>query len=258
MDPTAHRRGAPRAAIRLLAAALLLLLAAACSRQVHEAEPVEQAMARAMRSFEKGRLIDALDRFERMSLDYAGSALMDSIRYMEAECQYGLGEWLLAADLYDELVQRYPTSPLVDDARLRVADCWFELSPRAELDQTYTHRAIVEYQSLLDDYPDSPHRELAEERIDECRRKLARKDLRNAEVYYRLGRWPAALLYVNEILETWYDQPAACEQALYYKTLSQWRMKRFEDARASALEYLETWSEGPRRPQVEELLEALE
>lgn len=257
MNPTPRRHAGTIRPLARLLPLLLLLLAAACSHKVRELEPVDQAMEKAMRAFRKGRTIDALERFERMGLDYAGSALMDSVRYMEAECQYELGEWLLAADLYDELVGRYPTSPLVDDARLRTADCWYELSPKPALDQTYTYKAIQAYQTLLDDWPDSPHRALAEERIDLCRSKLARKDLRNAELYYRMSRWPAALLYLNEILETWYDQPPVIEKALYYKALSQWRMKRTEDARASALEYLESWPEGDFRSQIEDLLQAI-
>lgn len=249
------RRWTRFAMVRLLP--LLLLLAAACSKKVREAVPVEHAMAKAMKAYGKERYIDALEQFERMSLDYAGSALMDSVRYMEAQCQYELGEWLLAADLYDELIGRYPTSPLVDDARLHNADCWYELSPKPALDQTYTYKAIQEYQALLDDYPDSPHRALAEERIDLCRSKLARKDLRNAELYYRMSRWPASLLYLNEVLETWYDQPAVIEKALYYKALCQWRMKRAEDARATALEYIESWPEGDWLPEMRDLLEAI-
>jgi outer membrane protein assembly factor BamD len=255
MRPSAARRAAW---LRLLPLLLLALLAAACARKVRELRPVDEVMAQAMRSFHKGRYVDALGRFEQMSLDYAGSALMDSVRYMEAECQYQLKEWLLAADLYEELVSRYPTSPLVDDARLRIANCWYELSPKPALDQTFTYKAIQEYQALLDDYPGSPHRALAEERIDLSRRKLAQKDLRNAELYYRMSRWPAALLYLNEILETWYDQPAVAEKALYYKALCQWRMKLGADARATAEEYLETWPAGSWADAMRDLLGSLD
>lgn len=236
---------------------LLLLVAASCSQKPRELAPVDQVMARAMRSFEKGRYVDALDRFTRMGLDYAGSSLMDSVRFMEAECQYQLDEFLLAADLYQELVTRYPTSPLVDEARLRTADCWFELSPHFALDQTYTIKAVDEYQSLLDDFPDSPHRGLAEERIHACRHKLALKDLRAAELYLKMEEWPAALLYFNDVLETWYDQPDVMERALYQKAVSQSRMKRVADARATLEEYLATWPDGGHAAQARQDLEAL-
>lgn len=229
---------------RLLPLIGILFVLLSCSQRPRELEPVDQAMARAMRSFGKERYVDALDRFSRMSLEYAGSSLMDSVRFLEAECQYRLNEYLLAADLYQELVTRYPTSPLVETARLRTADCWFELSPHFALDQTYTLRAIDEYQSLLDDFTEGAYRSLAEERIAACRHKLAQKDMRSAELYLKMEKWPAALLYFNDVLETWYDQPDVMERALFLKALSQLRMKRVADARATLEEYLATWPDG--------------
>jgi outer membrane protein assembly factor BamD len=177
---------------------------------------------------------------------------------MEAECQYQLREYLLAADLYQELVTRYPTSPLVDEARLRTADCWFELSPHYALDQSYTLRAVDEYQGLLDDFPDSPHQALAEERIAACRHKLAWKDLKSAELYFRMEYWPASLLYLNDVLENWYDQPDVMELALWYKSQCQTRMKRAADTRASLEEYLRTWPDGAHAGEVRRQLATLE
>jgi outer membrane protein assembly factor BamD len=249
------QRFSPSGQVALLLSVLFLMTA--CSSKVHERPTVDKAMAQAMRSFEKGRHVDALDRFNRMGLDYAGSALMDSIRFMEAECQYNLKDYLLAADLYDEVLERYPSSPLVDDSRVRVADCFFELSPRYSLDQSYTYRAMQEYQGLLDDYPNSEYAVLAEERLDNCRHKLAWKDVKNAELYYRMSSWPAALIYLNEILETWYDQPDVEELAYYYKALSEYRMSRTADARASAKEFLASYPESSKRESIQSLLEQL-
>jgi|GEM_PF-2247905 len=244
-------------ALRTLALLALTFALVSCSQTPKELQPVDQAMARAMRQFHKERYIDALDRFTRMTLDYAGSSLMDSIRFMEAECQYQLDEYLLAADLYEEVVTRYPTSPLVEDALLRRADCWFELSPHYALDQTYTVRALEEYQSLLDEHPGSPHQKMAEERIAECRHKLALKEMKSAELYVRMEQWPAALIYLNEVLEGWYDQPDVMEQALYYKALCQQRMKRVADTRATVEEYLRTWPDGAHLDEVRRLADEL-
>ncbi len=49
--------------IRSLAALVLFLLALSCSKQVRELDPVDDAMARAMKKFERERYVDALDRF---------------------------------------------------------------------------------------------------------------------------------------------------------------------------------------------------
>lgn len=245
-------------AMRTIAPVLGILILASCSQTPKELQPVDQAMARAMRQFHKERYIDALDRFTKMTLDYAGSSLMDSIRYMEAECQYQMDEFMLAADLYEEVATRYPNSPLVENSLLRRADCWYELSPNYALDQTYTLRALDEYQALLEEHPDSPHKSMAEERIAACRHKLAFKEMKSAELYVRMEQWPAALLYLDQVLETWYDQPDVMELSLYYKVLCQQRMKRVADTRATAEEYLRTWPDGSHLSEVKALLGGLE
>jgi outer membrane protein assembly factor BamD len=165
---------------------------------------------------------------------------------MEAECQFQMEEYLLAADQFEVVINRYPSSSLVDQARIRVADSFYELSPRFALDQTFTYQAIAEYQSLLDDYPNSDQREKAEERLDLCRNKLSRKDMQSAELYYKMSLWPSSLLYLDEILENWYDQPDTMEKALYLKVLVQTKMKRNADALATLEEFLATYPDSDK------------
>ncbi len=99
---------------------------------------------------------------------------------------------------------------------------------------------------------------MAEDRIDACRHKLAVKDVKNAELYYRMSAWPAALIYLNETLETWYDQPDVCELAAYYKALCEYRMNRDADARASGMEYMANYPDSKRLQSIQDMLEHLE
>ena len=243
---------------RLLPLLLAVILLTACSQRVREIPPVETAMEKAMKDFRREHYVDAQESFDQMSLDYAGSALMDSISYMSGECHYQMEDYLLAADQFELVVSRYPTSPLVDNARVRVADCYYELSPKYSLDQTYTYQAIQEYQVLLDEYPGSEFRNLAEERVHACRYKLAFKDFKAAELYYRLNQWPAAVIYCNDILEDWYDQPEVCERALFLKGRCYVAMKRTADARATLEEFLETWPDSENAEEAAAELEALD
>jgi outer membrane protein assembly factor BamD len=245
--------------IRLILAILFVMATMfSCKYKAGKQVSVDQAMGQAMKYYNKGRYVDAIDRFTRMSLDFAGSALMDSISYMEAECQFQMKEYLLAADQFEIVISRYPSSPLIDEARIRVADSYYELSPKFSLDQTFTYQAIGEYQSLLDDYPDSDQREKAENRLDLCRNKLSRKDLHTAELYYKMSLWPSTILYVDEILENWYDQPATMEEALYLKAITQDKMKRTADARATMEEFLATYPDSDRANEIEQLLASQE
>ena len=234
------------------------LLVACAGKEPKPIEPVEQAMRKAMKQYHKERYFDAAERFNKMGLDYSGSALMDSITYMQAESQYQLKEFVLAAELFDEVISRYPRSTLVDQARYRIAESYWELSPVYGLDQSYTYRAINEYQALLDDFPDSEWAQIAEERLDACRYKLAWKEFKSAELYYRMTQYEAALHYLDDAVETWYDQPEIMERALFLKGLCQARMHRDVDARATLREYLEKYPDSERNSEARELLDRLQ
>ena len=248
--------------IRILPALVALLaawlLVSCAGKEPRPIEPVETAMGKAMRQYTRERYFDAAERFTKMGIDYAGSALMDSITYMQAESQFQLKEYLLAAELFEEVISRYPRSTLVDQCRYRIAESYYELSPVYGLDQSYTWRAIDEYQALLDDYPDSEWTTEASERINECRRKLAWKEFKSAELYYRMTQYEAALDYIDDAVETWYDQPEIIERALFLKGLCQARMHRDVDARATLKEYLEKYPDSERSPEAKELLDRLQ
>lgn len=200
------------------------LLVSCAGKEPKPMEPVETAMAKAMRQYQRERFFDASESFTRMAVDYAGSALMDSITFMQGESQFQLKEYLLAAELFDEVISRYPRSGLVDQSRFRIAESYYELSPHYGLDQSFTWRAIDEYQALLDDYPDSEWARQAGDRINECRSKLAWKEFKSAELYYRMTQYEAALHYLDGAVDTWYDQPLVVERALFLKGLCQARM----------------------------------
>jgi outer membrane protein assembly factor BamD len=59
--------------------------------------------------------------------------------------------------------------------------------PEPRLDQTPTIGAINAYQNFIDYYPDSPHRENAQQRLFLLQDNLVRKEYLSAKLYYNLG-----------------------------------------------------------------------
>jgi outer membrane protein assembly factor BamD len=58
---------------------------------------------------------------------------------------------------------------------------------------------------FLDDYPESDRREEAAELLTEARRKLAQKTYKNGYLYYRLGHYESALIYLEKVLNDYHD-----------------------------------------------------
>ena len=71
---------------------------------------------------------------------------------------------------------------------------YFKRSPKAELDQTTTNRAMQLMQSFIDAHPTSTKVKEATEVIDACRAKLELKDYKTASLYYNLALYRAAAI----------------------------------------------------------------
>ena len=177
------------------------------------------------KKYEKAR-----EEFNIVVKQYPASAFADSAQFYLAETYYKTSEYLTAAFEFSNVTHNYPSSKLVPEARFRIADCYKELSPRVQLDQANTKKAIQAFQSFIDYYPDSPLVPKAEHEITLLRNKLALKNLEIAKLYMILGYYRAAVVYYDVILERYHDSDIADKAAIgKVKAL----IKRHRDGEAS-------------------------
>jgi outer membrane protein assembly factor BamD (BamD/ComL family) len=79
------------------------------------------------------------------------------------------------------------------------------LSPKADLDQTYTYKGLEAYQFFLNMYPGSSFVSEANEAITRLRKKLEKKALNAAELYYKTSNFKAAATSYENILRDFPD-----------------------------------------------------
>jgi outer membrane protein assembly factor BamD len=104
-------------------------------------------------------------------------------------------------------------------AQYKLAECYYELSPRAPLDQKYTMKAIREYQYFIEENPGHEMKDDAEKKIMELRNKLAKKEYGNAETYRKMREFESAIIYYDQVLDHYYDTEWA-DEALFGKIKS--------------------------------------
>ncbi|MBC8205126.1 MAG: outer membrane protein assembly factor BamD [FCB group bacterium] len=189
----------------------------------------EEAFHRALKEFDRGKYLNAVDQLTLVTFNYSGSAIIDSAQYYLAESHFKMKEYLLAAAEYERLSNHFPYSPLVDDARYKIGMCYYELSPKYPLDQEYTYQAIEQFQRFTEDYPDSPLLPEVLDKIHKSRAKLARKTFKSGELYFKMKDYPSVVIYMDEVLDFYYDTEFA-PRALLFKGDSYQRMKRFSEA----------------------------
>ena len=169
----------------------------------------DQYFKYAREKFDDEDYYDAANEFTVVVLRYAGSTIADSAQLYLADCHYNMDEFIIAAAEYERLISQMSRSPLVPIAQYKLAESYFNLSPRAPLDQNYTEKAMREFQNFLEDYPTSELKESAEKRILECREKMAYKQYKNADNYRKMREFKAALIYYAIVIDDYYDTELA-------------------------------------------------
>ncbi|MEI9934690.1 MAG: outer membrane protein assembly factor BamD [Ferruginibacter sp.] len=87
----------------------------------------------------------------------------------------------------------------------------YKRSPKVELDQTNTLKAIGMMQTFMNSHPNSERSVQADSIIAECRAKLELKAYNAAELYYRVGQFRAAAIAYDNLL-TDYPESGSAEK----------------------------------------------
>ncbi len=235
---------------KLLAVLLFSIILFGCSTTRPQPDwTARQYFHYAMDMFNDKDYYEAANEFTVIVLRYPGSVVSDSAQFYLAESHFYLDEFIIAAAEYEKLINSMARSPLVPLAQFRLAESYFELSPRPSLDQEYTIKAIREFQNFIEEYPTHPLREEAEKKIASLRAKLAEKKYLSAEIYRKMRKFRAAIIYYDLVLEGYYDTEWA-DDAMYGKILT---YMESEDYDAARLEIYKFQQQFPNSEYIEEV-----
>jgi len=190
-----------------VAASLATALVIGCATHPPLTEMTQdEAFSYLSQRFTTEHYLDAAEGLDYFTLNYSGSAVIDSAQLLLGWSHYHLKEFLVAASSFEELPRRFPNSPLAPEALHSVGLCYWKLSPRYSLDQEYTNKCIDAFQNFIDNYPKLTARVgEAQEYIGKCRDKLARKEYESGVIYLKMKDYQAAALYFRKITELYYD-----------------------------------------------------
>jgi len=165
----------------------------------------EERLRRAERWIEKGKYEKAIVELQDLLAKFPGAEWAPEARFFLAEGYYRSGDYPDAISEYEQVIEQYGLSPWAERAQFRIGMCYLKQSLPPTLDQEETRKALEAFRRFLEDYPESPLAEKAEEHIRECRDKLAEKLYRMGRVYLKLGHPEAAEIYFRDLLKEYPD-----------------------------------------------------
>ncbi len=216
----------------------------------------EATFQRGVQLLQKKSYVNARSEFDIVVKQYPASVYADSAQYYLAETYYNMEEYITAAFEFKNVYDNYPSSKLAPDARFKIAQCYAAQSPRPQLDQEPTRKAIQAFQDFIDYYPYSNLVGAAEKEIVVLRNKLAKKDYEIAELYKTLGFYRAAIVYYDVILDNYHDSNVA-DLAAIGKVKALLKRHRKSEAKTALKNFYATFPDSPARNEANKLARTL-
>lgn len=143
--------------------------------------------------------------FEDLFPIYKGTPKYEDVYFKYAYSAYYLKDYMNAENLFKTFGETFPNSAKAEEADYMRAFCYYKQSPKAELDQTSTAKAMGQMQVFINTHPASQRINEATEIIDKSRAKMEVKDFMNAELYYNLGYFKAAAIAFSSLIDNFPD-----------------------------------------------------
>jgi outer membrane protein assembly factor BamD len=201
--------------------------------------------------------LEAINELQAILLQYPGSSISDDAQFYLAKTRFARGEYIMAAFEFSKLIKNMPASEFVPESQYMLAECYYELSPNYNLDQKFTKKAIQEFQAFIDFFPTNDRVPEAEKKINELNNKLAEKTYSIAYIYEKMDYMKAALIYYEDVIETYHDTPYA-PLAMYNKINVLIDKNRNDEALGEIDKFIERYPEDKNIDNVKKIQTKLE
>jgi outer membrane protein assembly factor BamD len=186
---------------------LFLFLLVGCSLPFSNTEIVEKTPGpealfdKAQGFYQDHEYEDAIHFFETLKSAYPQFEKMPFVQMRVADSYYRMGEYHKAMAEYSQFVTLYPTDPNVARAQYMIGMSYYKRKKSIDRDDSVVRRAEEIFRVVVDEYGDTPIGKQAKERLLDCRKRLAEKELYKAGVYMSMGKYKAAEISAQRILE---------------------------------------------------------
>jgi outer membrane protein assembly factor BamD len=210
--------------MRLLFIVIASLTVVSCSKysKVLKSVDYDYKLRMAEQYYAKEKYRQSQTLYEELFPIFKGTPQFEDLYYKYAYCHYNTGDYMNAENLFKGFLEVFSNSPKAEEIEYMQAYSFYRQSPRPELDQTNTIKAMGMMQVYINTHPGSPRNKDAEEIIVKCLKKLETKEYSAAQLYYNLGQFRASALAYNTLINNFPDSPKADEYKLmiiksYYK-----------------------------------------
>ncbi|HUQ67586.1 MAG TPA: outer membrane protein assembly factor BamD [Flavitalea sp.] len=225
--------------MRILLLALVLFFSVSCSKfaKVQKSTDYEYKLKMADSYYSTKKYNYASQLYTELFPIYKGNPQFEDLFYKFAYCSYYLKDYLQAENLFKQFTEVFPTSARAEEMEYMRAFTYYKQSPKQELDQTNSLKAIGLMQTFINTHPNSGRLREANTIIENLREKLEGKDFRSAELYFNMGHYRAAAIAFTSLVNSFPDTKKGDEYKLQaIKSYYLYAQNSVEEKKASRYE----------------------
>ena len=144
-------------------------------------------------AYQEGRYKRAVEYFTRLKEE-------NPLHPMALQAEIGIGDAHFSDEAYAEaelaytdFINLHPTNENNPYVHYQLGMCHYKQTTTIDRDQAATVKAAREFERLIARYPNSKFAFMAEQKLRECRQKLAEREFYVGEFYFKQGKYTAAL-----------------------------------------------------------------
>jgi outer membrane protein assembly factor BamD len=185
----------------------LLLFLSSCEtpEKVMKSSDTDYKYQKAVFWYNKKEYVKCIPIMEELIGLYKGTKNTENLYYMYCDANFKQGDYMISAYHFKNFYDIYPTAEKAEDCLFMAGRSYEKLSPKPDLDQTYTLKALDGYQFFLNIFPSSSRVNEANEAISRLRKRLEKKAMNNADLYYRTQNYRAAATSYDNLLRDYPD-----------------------------------------------------
>ena len=230
--------------------------------KIMKSKDVEYKLSMADKFFEEKKYRQAQQLYEELYPVFKGTDKFEELYYKDGYCFYYLKNYRDAENFFKGFLEVFPNSTKAEEVDFMHALCFYKQVPKVDLDQTNTSKSIGVMQSLINTHPGSSRIPEATAIIDKSRERLEIKELRAADLYYKVGQFRAAALAYGGILNNYPESKMGDRYKLnaiksYYKfaklSILEKQSERFEKVVSEFQDFVDRFPESALLDEAREL-----
>ena len=182
-------------------------------------QPPDVLAEQGIKDLKKKKYEDAIETFEKVKdrYPYSDQALLAQIKL--ADAYFYKKKYDEALQAYKDFEKLHPTNKAVPYCIYRQGLCYYRQRSTIDRDQTFTTKAMEEFQRLKKKYPQCDYIPKADKCIAQCRKDLGEHEFYIAEFYYKTKRYQAALERYQTVVQEYPELPEKAEAQAHIEEL---------------------------------------